>query len=97
MTTEHIWAYDTDRRIPALSTFEGCVVVVGAVFGIICVAIIVTGCVLVLRWSGRSGDKRVFGPPIAGDELTEHEHELALQNTTIMNQQDILRRNGQLP
>ena len=72
--------------------------VLEAIGGMVFTAILITLCIWVLRRTGGGGaDKRVFGPPIPGDELTQHEHDLALQNLTTMNQQDILRRNGKMP
>jgi hypothetical protein len=72
-------------------------VVFGVVVAIVVVAAIIAVCVFVLYRTGPNRDKRVFGPPIPGDELTQHERDVALDNLTIMNQQSILRENGNFP
>lgn len=71
--------------------------VFGVVVAVVVVAVVIAGCVLVLYRTGGGRDKRVFGPPIPGDEFTQHERELALDNLTIMNQQSVLRENGNFP
>jgi hypothetical protein len=68
------------------------------ILGALVAAILIAGCVyLLVRTSRGKGDKRVVGAPLAGGEETEHEHELALENLTTMNQVSILRNNGQFP
>ena len=68
------------------------------IMGAIVAAVLIGGCVyLLVRTSAGKADKRVVGTPLAGDEDTEHERELALQNLTTMNQVSVLRNNGQFP
>jgi hypothetical protein len=68
------------------------------IMGAIVTAILIGGCLYLLyRTPRRRGDARVVGAPLAGDEPTEHERELALENLTTMNQVSVLRQNGQFP
>ena len=68
------------------------------IMGAIAAAILVGGCVYLLFRTPKSrSDARVVGPPLAGDEPTEHERELALQNLITMNQVSVLHQNGQFP
>jgi hypothetical protein len=67
--------------------------VFGIIMGMIVAAILIAVCIVVLvRTSGASG-KRVAGPPLPGDELTEHERGTALENLTTLNQWETLREN----
>ncbi|HEX4400844.1 MAG TPA: hypothetical protein VHZ98_05930 [Galbitalea sp.] len=68
------------------------------IMGAIVAAVLIGACVyLLLRTPKRRGDARVVGAPLAGDEPTEHERELALENLITMNQVGALRQNGQFP
>jgi hypothetical protein len=63
----------------------------GAIFAMVFVAAIIAVCVIVLVRTGGARDKRVAGPPIPGDELTEHERQTAMDNLTTLNQWETLR------
>jgi hypothetical protein len=60
---------------------------------IVFVAALVAVCVFVLVRTSGARDKRVAGPPIPGDELTDHERDTAIDNLTTLNQWETLREN----
>jgi hypothetical protein len=66
-------------------------VVFGIVIAMLFVAAIIAVSVIVLVRTGGGRDKRVVGPPIPGDELTEHERDTAIANLTTLNQWETLR------
>ena len=63
----------------------------GIVMGMVVAAILIAGCIVVLRRTSGARAKRVVGPPIPGDELTQHERDTALENLTTLNQWETLR------
>jgi hypothetical protein len=68
----------------------------GIIMGMIVAAVVIGGSIyLLFRTPGK--DKRVAGPPIPGDELTQQERDAALENLTTLNQWETLRNNGSLP
>ena len=69
----------------------------GEIMGGLVFALLIAGCVFVLRRTGRAPDNRVAGPPIPGDELTDHERQLAMDNASTMGEQMLLREQGQFP
>jgi hypothetical protein len=65
----------------------------GAIIAMIIVAGLIAGSVVVLVRTGGGRDKRVVGPAIPGDELTQHERDTAISNLTTLNQWETLREN----
>jgi hypothetical protein len=66
-------------------------VVFGIVIAMLVVAAIIALSVIVLVRTGGGRGKRVVGPAIPGDELTEHERDAAVANLTTLNQWETLR------
>ncbi len=65
----------------------------GVVMAILFVAALIAVCIFVLLRTSGSRDKRVAGPPIPGDELTDQERDSAIDNLTTLNQWETVREN----
>jgi hypothetical protein len=65
--------------------------VFGVAIAMVFVAVLIAVCVVVLLRTSGARDKRVAGPTLPGDELTQHERDTALQNLTTLDQWETLR------
>jgi hypothetical protein len=65
--------------------------VFGVVIAMVFVAALIAVCVVVLVRTNGARDSRVAGPPVPGDELTQHERDTAIQNLATLDQWETLR------
>jgi hypothetical protein len=62
--------------------------------GMLVAALIIAGCVLVLRRTSGARSQRVTGSALIGGESTQDEHLRNVENLQTQNQVDILRKNS---